>query len=141
MKAFWSGLFSYSLIVATACITSREGMMRRNGNARNFCVSYSSGRTFYRPELNPWKRLLYEVWDIWEVCKNGFSNWNTKIAFLRAFIVITYYNKLFRTGADRHNGILVTETISGIHINHSKPRTYINYIVIRKSIARCVIKR
>ena len=51
------------------------------------------------------------------VCKIGFSNWNKKIAFLRTSMVVTYYIKLFRTGADRHNGILmsllllVTETV------------------------------
>ena len=41
-----------------------------------------------------------------------------KIAFVRASMVVTYYIKLFRTEADRHNGILmsllllVAETIS-----------------------------
>ena len=40
-----------------------------------------------------------------------------KSHFLRASMVVTYYIKLFRTRADRHNGILmsllplVTETI------------------------------
>ena len=52
------------------------------------------------------------------VCKTGFTNWNAKIALSRASMVVTYYIKLFRTGADRHNGIvisllfLVAETIS-----------------------------
>ena len=52
------------------------------------------------------------------VCKIGFTNWNAKIALLRAFMVVTYYIKLVRTRADRHNGILmsllllVAETIS-----------------------------
>ena len=41
------------------------------------------------------------------VCKIGFSNWNAKIALLRAPMVVTYYIKLFRTGSDRHNGILI----------------------------------
>ena len=53
------------------------------------------------------------------VCKIGFTNWNAKIAFLRASMVLTYYIKLFRTRADRHSGILmsllflVAETIMG----------------------------
>ena len=42
------------------------------------------------------------------VCKIGFTNWNAKIALLRASMVVTYYIKLFRTGADRHNGILMS---------------------------------
>ena len=35
------------------------------------------------------------------VCKIGFTNWDVKIALLRASMVVTYYIKLFRTGADR----------------------------------------
>ena len=31
-----------------------------------------------------------------------------KIALLRASMVVTYYIKLFRTGANRHNGILMS---------------------------------
>ena len=40
--------------------------------------------------------------------KIGFTNWNAKIALLRASMVVTYYIKLFRTGADRHKGILMS---------------------------------
>ena len=52
------------------------------------------------------------------VCKIGFTNWNVKIVLLRASMVVTYYTKLFRTGVDRRNGILmsllhlVAETVS-----------------------------
>ena len=42
------------------------------------------------------------------VCKIGFTNWNAKIALWRASMVVTYYIKLFQTGADRHNGILMS---------------------------------
>ena len=42
------------------------------------------------------------------VCKIGFTNWNAKITLLCASMVITYYIKLSRTGADRHNGILMS---------------------------------
>ena len=41
------------------------------------------------------------------VCKNGFKNWNAKIALLCASMVINYYMTLFRTGADRRNGIFM----------------------------------
>ena len=53
--------------------------------------------------------------------KKGISGWNPKIALVRASTVVTYYIKLFRTGADRHNGILmsllllVAETNSNHH--------------------------
>ena len=42
------------------------------------------------------------------VCKIGLINWNAKIAFLRASMVVTYYIKLFRMGPDRCNGVLMT---------------------------------
>ena len=42
------------------------------------------------------------------VCKIGFANWNAKIALLRASIVVTYCLKFLRTGADRHDGILMS---------------------------------
>ena len=41
------------------------------------------------------------------VCKIGFTNLNTKTALSRASLVVTYYIKLFLTGADRRNGILM----------------------------------
>ena len=42
------------------------------------------------------------------VDKIGFTNWDAKIALLHASMVVTYYIKLFRTGADRLNGILIS---------------------------------
>ena len=42
------------------------------------------------------------------VCKIGFTNWNAKVGLLRASMVVTYYIKLFRTGANKHNGILMS---------------------------------
>ena len=41
-------------------------------------------------------------------CKIGFTDWNAKIALLRASMVVTYYIKVFWTGADRLNGILMS---------------------------------
>ena len=42
------------------------------------------------------------------VRKVGFTNWNAKIALWCGFMAVTYYIKLFLTGADRHNGTLVS---------------------------------
>ena len=39
----------YPLQSFAACIAWWEGLMRRNANARNFCVSYSSSRALYSP--------------------------------------------------------------------------------------------
>ena len=33
---------------------------------------------------------------------------NGKTALVRASMVVTYYNKIFHAGADRHNGILMS---------------------------------
>ena len=44
-----------------------------------------------------------------QICpKRAFPVENGKIALVRAFMVVTYYIKLFRTGANRHNGILMS---------------------------------
>ena len=42
------------------------------------------------------------------VCKICCKNWNAKIALLCASMVVAYYIKLFQTGADRHNSILMS---------------------------------
>ena len=42
------------------------------------------------------------------VCKISFANWNAQIALLGASMVVTYYIKIFRTGVDRRNGILMS---------------------------------
>ena len=42
------------------------------------------------------------------VCKIGFTNWNAKIVLLCASMVVTYYVKLFCTGANRHNSFLMS---------------------------------
>ena len=42
------------------------------------------------------------------VCKISFTNWNAKIALLRASMDVTFYIKLFWTGPNRYNGILMT---------------------------------
>ena len=87
------------------CLMIAPDEMRRNGNAWNFCVSYSRSCAFYRPELIP--KTLYCIRCVM-VSKIGFANWNAKIALLRASLVVTYYIKLFWMGADRHNGILMS---------------------------------
>ena len=43
--------------------------------------------------------------------KRIFPAENGKVALLRASMVVTYYIKLFRTGADRHNGILMSHLL------------------------------
>ena len=40
--------------------------------------------------------------------EKGISVENGKIALVRASMVVTYYIKVFRTGAGRHNSILMS---------------------------------
>ena len=40
--------------------------------------------------------------------EKGISVENGKIALVRASMVVTYYIKVFRAGADRHNSILMS---------------------------------
>ena len=40
--------------------------------------------------------------------KRVFPDENREIVLVRASVVVTYYIKLFRMGADRHNGILMS---------------------------------
>ena len=63
-------------------------------------------------------QLKPTIFNLDQICwKRVFPVWNRKIALLRGSMVVTYYIKLFCTGADKHNGILmsllllVTETI------------------------------
>ena len=65
------------------------------------------------------------------VCKIGFTNWNAKIAFLQASMLITYNIKLFRTGADRHNGILMSLPLFVAEAN-SKEQNILGVIIDNK---------
>ena len=80
-----------------------------------FCVSYSKSRVFYRPELNRQNRVLYKVSDglqnifLLRVLRGWRKLTNARrFALWRAPMVVTYNIKLFRTGADRRNGILMS---------------------------------
>ena len=77
------------------------------GNAQNFCVSYSTVAAMHFTDQSWILKIVYCIGCVM-VCKIGFTNWNAKIALLRASMVVTYYIKLFRTGSDRHNGILMS---------------------------------
>ena len=58
-------------------------------------------------DQNRVSKTVYCIWCVM-VCKIDVTKWNAKIALLHASMVITYYIKLFRTGADRCNGILMS---------------------------------
>ena len=57
-----------------------------------------------KPFINSFQSYLfrYKCW------LSYFSNRNAKIALMRGSMVVTYYIKLFRTGTDRHNDILMS---------------------------------
>ena len=73
--------------------------------------------------------LLLFGWVVFfdQICpKKIFPVENRKIALVLAFMVVTYYIKLYRTGADRHNGVLmsllllVAETMKEICLKQKK---------------------
>ena len=108
----WSGLFSYaSLMIAIACMA----WWRRIEMLEIF--AYCTVTVAHFTDQNWIPKTVYCI-ECVMVCKICFTNWNAKIALLRASIVVTYYIKLFQTGADRRNGILISllllvaETIS-----------------------------
>ena len=119
----WFPVFIYSI----HC-NRLHRLMGRNGNARNFCMHYTVAlftdqnwisKTVYHI---PWSyevklsnikhqsrlKVLQDCMRCVMVCKIGFTNWNTKITLLRSSMVVTCYIKLFQTGANRHNGILMS---------------------------------
>ena len=53
--------------------------------------------------------LHWQFWFFWtKFAQKGYPVEHGKIALVRVSMVVTYYIKLFRTGADRHNGILMS---------------------------------
>ena len=74
------------------------------------------------------------------VCKIGFTNWNAKIALLLASMVFTYYIKLFWTGADRHNGILMSLLLALVTEAKSCFITHIKWDVVISLSLRLLLK-
>ena len=74
------------------------------------------------------------------VCKIGFTNWNAKIALLRTSMVVTYYIKLFGTGGDRHNGILMSLLLAIVAETKSCFITHIKWDVTISSSLRLLLK-
>ena len=90
-----------SLIIAIACVAWWERMEILK------IFAYRTVTVVHFIDQNWISKTVYCIRCVM-VCKIGFTNWNARIALLRASMVVTYYIKLFRTGADRHNGILMS---------------------------------
>ena len=99
LKAFWSGLFSSSLPIVIACNAWWEGIEMLE-IFDYLIVVHFTGQDWVSKPVCCIRRVM--------VCKIGFTNWNAKLLLLRASMVYAYYIKLFWTGADRHNGILMS---------------------------------
>ena len=69
--------------------------------------AYRTVTVVHFTDQNRVSKTVYCIWCVM-VCKIDVTKWNAKIALLHASMVITYYIKLFRTGADRYNGILMS---------------------------------
>ena len=66
--------------------------------------------------------------------KKGISSLKRKIAVLRGPTVVTYDIKLFRTGADRHNGILMSLVLLVAETKKKKKDQYCKDINIYTSL-------
>ena len=100
LKAFWSGLFSYILHIATACIAWWKVIDMLDIFAyRTVTVVQFTDQNWISKTVYCTRCVMF--------CKIGFINCNAKIALLRASMLVTYYIKLFRTTTDRHNFILM----------------------------------
>ena len=109
LKAFWTGLFSYSL--ANHCnrllLASLYEKAWWEGMEMLEIFTY---RTLAAVHFTNQNWILKTVYCIRcaMVCNISFTNWKAKIALLCVSMVVTYYIKILRTGADRHNGILMS---------------------------------
>ena len=101
LKVFWSGLFWYSLSIAIACRLIRKAVEMLE------MFAYRTVAVMHFTDQNWIPKIVFCIRCV-KVCKIGFTNWNSKIALLRKSMVVTYYINLFRTGAARHNGILMS---------------------------------
>ena len=102
--------------------------MTGNGNARHY--AYRTVTVVHFTDQNWISKTVYCIRCVM-VCKIGFTNWNAKIAFLQASMLITYNIKLFRTGADRHNGILMSLPLFVAETN-SKEQNILGVIIDNK---------
>ena len=85
-----------SYVIAIACIAWYEGMEMLYKFLHAVTVAHFT-------DQNRISKPFYCIRCVL-VCKIGFTNWNVKIALLRESTIA----KLFQTGADRHNGILMS---------------------------------
>ena len=101
IKSFISGLFSSSLFIVIQSVASLDGKKLKCSKFLRIIQSFiSQTRTEFLKPCIVYSMIVWGVQCV-VVCKIGFTNWNAKIALLCGFMVVTYYIKLFRTGADR----------------------------------------
>ena len=90
-----------SLIIVITCITWWLGMEMLE------IFAYGTVTIVHFTDQNWIFKSVYCIRCVM-LCKISFTNWNAKIALLRASMFVTYYLKLFRMGDNRHNGILMS---------------------------------
>ena len=103
--SFLMTMISSSLFIVIACIAWWERMEMLE--VYSYAIIKSCILKSRNESLKPCMAFHDRIMCVM-VCKIDFTNWNAEIALLRASIVVTYYVKLFRTGADIHNGILMS---------------------------------
>ena len=114
-------------------------LMARNKNAQNICLSYTVTVVHFTDQ-NWISKTVYCIRCVM-VCKIGFTSWNAKIVLLLASMVVTYYIKLFRTGADRHNGILMSLLLLVAETTRCKRNLFRGVKYLNKKIILCATSK
>ena len=109
-------------------------LIARNKSARN--VAYGTVVVEHFTDQDWISKTVYCIRCVM-FCKNGFTNWNAKIALLRASVAVTYYIKLFRTGAGKHNGILMSLLL--LVAETTNVAKFIHYILWKDTAPLCQI--
>ena len=109
-------------------------LIAKNRNARN--ISYRTVIVEHFTDQNWICKTVYCIRGVM-VCKIGFTNWNAKTALLLASMVVTYYIKLFRTGTDRHNGILMSLLL--LVAETTNVAKFVHYILSKDTAPLCQI--
>ena len=102
-SAFWCGLFSSTVFIVIAGNAWWEGMELLEVFAYHTIGHFTDQNWSLKPCI-----VFHDCIRCVKVCKIGFRNWNPKNRTSVCVHGCSYYNKPFRTVADRHNSILMS---------------------------------
>ena len=120
MKAFWYGWFTSSLSIVMMRITEMERnamWLEIFAYSTLTVVNFTNQNWIYKSVYFIRCMMVYKIFFRFKLPNRMEKNSKSKafclsskrkIELLRAFMVVTYYIKRFRTGAERYNSILMS---------------------------------